>query len=265
MTLWPGKPVQIAYFVSDIRASALSMSETFGAGPFFVVDNIELEWGEHRGKPCHFVHSSAYGQWGELMLELVQQVSEGPSPFRDLFAAGEEGLHHVACFVDSVDQTIDRFADLGHPLAAKAKAKIGTEFAFIDTSEPLGHMIEVYVRDDALAGFYRLVRDAARDWDGRDLLPLLANHARRVVAHARHPDSAETALPVQGQLRHTDLEHVVAGMARHVDVRVVPVEHLPARYRSGTRDVPTRGDAFARSRRSSPPAGWSDAPRCWES
>jgi hypothetical protein len=139
-----------------------------GAGPFFVVDNIELEWGEHRGKACSFVHSSAYGQWGDVMMELVQQDSEGPSPFRDIYGPGEEGLHHVACFVDSMDGSISRFAALGYPAAARARAMVGTEFAFIDTRKTLGHMIEIYVPDDTLSGFYNFVKEASLDWDGSD-------------------------------------------------------------------------------------------------
>ena len=65
---------QVAYFVDDIRLAAASMSQTFGAGPFYVVEEIQLEWGEHRGQQCKFVHSSAYGQWGNIMMELVQLV-----------------------------------------------------------------------------------------------------------------------------------------------------------------------------------------------
>ena len=88
--------VQVAYFVSDVRAAARQMHRRFGAGPFFVADRIDLAWGSHRGEPREFLHSSAYGQWGDVMMELVQQDEEGPSPFRDLYGPGEEGIHH--CF-----------------------------------------------------------------------------------------------------------------------------------------------------------------------
>ena len=87
----PLKPVQLAYFVSDILASALRAAETLGAGPFFVIEGIRLESAEHRGQSCDFVHSSAYGQCGDLMMEFVQQADDGPSPFRDLYESGEGG------------------------------------------------------------------------------------------------------------------------------------------------------------------------------
>ena len=165
----PIRPVQLAYFVNDIREAASRAAETVGAGPFFVIDRIELEWGEHRGERCEFLHSSAYGQWGELMMELVQQDEEGPSPFRDLYAPGEEGLHHIASFVSSVEETIEAYQNLGCPLAARAVTKNGgSEFAFIDTTARNGHMLEIYEPTEALSGFYAYVRKASLGWDGRD-------------------------------------------------------------------------------------------------
>lgn len=160
--------VQVAYFVTDIRASAQHMANTFGAGPFYVLDNIQLAWGEHRGERCDFVHSSAYGQWGQVMMELVQQISPGPSPFRDLYAPGESGLHHVATMVDSLPDAYTEFAKAGYPVATRAETLTGTEFAFLDATASLGHFIEVYERSEALLGFYDFVDQAALDWDGQE-------------------------------------------------------------------------------------------------
>ena len=105
-------PVQVAYFVNDIREAASKMAAITGAGPFFILENVELQWSEHRNTPCDFVHSSAYGQWGDIMLEFVQQENDGPSAFRDMYAGGEEGIHHVACFVDSIDDTLELYEGL---------------------------------------------------------------------------------------------------------------------------------------------------------
>ncbi len=163
-----GAPVQIAYFVNDVVSAASRMHRLFGAGPFFVIERIELAWGEHRGRSCPFVHSSAYGQWGEVMLELVQQDEDGPSPFRDLFPPGAEGLHHVACLIDDLDTAIAGCNAAGWPLAARAATRTGVEFAFADASQALGHMIELYEPTDSLRDFYRFVRESAAGWDRAD-------------------------------------------------------------------------------------------------
>ncbi len=162
--------VQVAYFVTDIRASALRMNQTLGAGPFYVSENIKLGWAEHRGKPADFVHSSAYGQWGNTMMELVSQVDDSPdTPFRDMYREGEEGIHHMALFVPNINQAIEHFSDQGLCLATRAKtASGGVEFAFIDAISTLGHMIEIYEELPVLKDFYQMVRESAQNWDGKD-------------------------------------------------------------------------------------------------
>ena len=146
------------------------MAQRVGAGPFFLVPRIQLEWAELRGQPGDFLHTSAYGQWGEVMVEFVQQDEEGPSPFRDMYQAGEEGIHHMATMVDSLPDTYAHYAAQGLEIAARAMTKTGTEFAFIDATAELGHMIEVYEKSEALLGFYSMVHDAAQDWDGSDVV-----------------------------------------------------------------------------------------------
>lgn len=163
----PYPVVQVAYFVADARQAALQAAELFGAGPFFFIPRIELSWGEHRGRPNKFVHSSAYGQWGEVMLEYVQQDEEGPSPFRDMFPPGQEGgVHHMATMVDSMTEAYAHFQEQGFAIAARAQTLNGTEFAFIDTTPSLGHMIEIYARSPELLGFYRMVKEASLNWQG---------------------------------------------------------------------------------------------------
>ena len=162
------QPVQLAYFVEDSAAAAEAMATLFGAGPFFLNRRIELAFGRHRGKPCPFVHTSAYGQWGDIMVELVQQDEEGASPFRDLYGPGETGLHHLAYLVAEPEATIRQCEAAGFPLATHARTLSGTDFYFVDACATLGHMLELYAPEPALTGFYRMVREAAQGWDGSD-------------------------------------------------------------------------------------------------
>ena len=166
--------VQLAYFVGDSERAAAAMAERFGAGPFFLIERIELAWGEHRGSPRKFLHTSAYGQWGPLMMELVQQDEEGPSPFRDLYQPGEEGLHHAAMMVDSLPETYRYCRENNLEIAAKAQTLTGTEFAFVDTVASLGHMIEIYEKSGELVRFYEFVKTASTGWDGSDPVRRLA-------------------------------------------------------------------------------------------
>ena len=163
--------VQVAYHVTDIRRAAGDMAARFGAGPFFVNENIRLTWGEHRGQPTNFVHSSAYGQWGHLMVEFFRQEdSSTNTPYRDMFAANEEGLHHTAMMVRDMDEAFDHFESNGMPVVTRCGLRDGhtVDFAFIDACATLGHMIEIYPASDGVLGFYGMVRDAADGWNGED-------------------------------------------------------------------------------------------------
>ena len=144
------------------------MADQHGAGPFFLIENIELAWGFHRGKEQKFVHTSAFGQWGNVMLEVVQQDIEGPSPFRDMYGPGDEGIHHMAMIVDSLTETYTWCEEYGYEIAAKAQTIGGNEFAFVDTIATLGYMLEIYERNDQLLGFYDLVLNASLDWRGEE-------------------------------------------------------------------------------------------------
>lgn len=149
------------------------MVHRYGAGPFFVNEDIRLVWGEHRGKPTRFVHSSAYGQWGGLMVELFRQADDGePSPYRDMYAADQEGLHHVAMMVPDLDAAFAHFEASGAPVITRCglRAPDLVDFAFVDARGRLGHMIELYPSSAPLRAFYAQVRAAASDWDGREPL-----------------------------------------------------------------------------------------------
>jgi catechol 2,3-dioxygenase-like lactoylglutathione lyase family enzyme len=164
---------QLAYKVNDLEAAAAAHHRQFGSGPFFVLRHVALASSAHRGVERPFDHSSAYGQWGSVMVELVVQHNADDSALHEMYSwdSDREGLHHAALFVDDLEAAIARFAAEGAPLAQLSVTAGGTAFAFVDTRESLGHMLELYEPSAQLTGFYDFVAAAAaKGWDGRDLL-----------------------------------------------------------------------------------------------
>ena len=164
------KPVQIAYHVPDPERAAREFSIKFGWGPFFLLEHIPLSQCLYRGAPASFDHSSAYGQAGELMIELITQHDDSPSVLRDLFAGDQVGVHHIAQFVPELEVALERSRAAGSAVALDARTTTGTRFAMIDESRDLGHMIELYESSADLARFYRFVKRAAEGWDGTEAL-----------------------------------------------------------------------------------------------
>lgn len=167
---------QIAYFVPDVRAAALRHNRLFGSGPFFIADNIPLRKSLHRGAECTLDHSSAYGQWGDVMIEFVQQNNPGPSTFHDIYpeGSGRFGFHHVALFVEDVDSACAQYATDGFDTAFRAEMNDGFVYAFVDTVAEYGHMIELYVPLPPLTGFYAMVAEAANSAKDGDVLQTIS-------------------------------------------------------------------------------------------
>ena len=99
---------QIAYFVPDIRTAASAHRAVFGSGPYIVVDHVPTPVAKYRGMPTTPDHGSAYGQWGEVMVEFVTHHDDTPSAFRNMYprGSGRFGMHHVAIWVDDLDAAI---------------------------------------------------------------------------------------------------------------------------------------------------------------
>ena len=162
-----GLPVrQLAYKVNDLEVAAAAHHRQFGSGPFFVLRHVALASSQHRGMEQPFDHSSAYGQWGSVMVELVVQHNPDDSALHEMFphGSGAEGLHHAALFVDDLDGAIARSDAEGMPLAQLSVTTTGTTFAFVDARASLGHMLELYEPTPQLTGFYDFVAEAAREW-----------------------------------------------------------------------------------------------------
>jgi len=168
-----GPPVQIAYAVPDAVDAAGRWVRDFGAGPFFVRPHIELVDVMYRGSAGTFDHTSAYGQWGSMMVELVEDHSIRDSPIRDMFAAGESGLHHLAFFVEVVDDALKWLVAAGHTVAMSARTAGGVEFHFVDARPTHGHMLELYEPSERVRALYTMVADAALGWRGHDPIRML--------------------------------------------------------------------------------------------
>jgi hypothetical protein len=166
-----GQPVrQVAYFVPDVVSAARRHAATFGSGPYYVAEHIPLTTCQHRGRPAQLDHTSAYGQWGEVMIEFVQQNNDGPSVFRDMYGAGESGFHHVALIVDGLQATMRRFNTAGYETGLYAEVSPGVGFAMMDCRRDYAHFVELYEPTPVLLGVYELVRTSAREFDGKELI-----------------------------------------------------------------------------------------------
>jgi Glyoxalase/Bleomycin resistance protein/Dioxygenase superfamily len=167
-SILPTRLVQLAYRVHDIEAAARRWAVTFGVGPFLLRRNMQVAT-THRGEPAAYDHSAAFGQWGPLMVELIEVHRCSPDTLLEIVEHDVMGqLHHVACFVDDLDATSESLQARGVPLAMEVVSSSGIRAHFLDARAENGCLLELYHPSDHLRALYDRVRDLAAGWDGSD-------------------------------------------------------------------------------------------------
>ncbi len=158
---------QICYYVEDLEKAALEHSAFFGSGPFFYMDPITLSDGtqnkvHYNDQEVEITKQMAYGQFGNLQIELVQVISEGPDPYKSL---GHYGLHHFSIWSDVPEAAVKMFTDSGYKIALQFVSGAGMVVTFIDCLDPWGHYVEIH---QPVEGFWKMVKQASENWDGMD-------------------------------------------------------------------------------------------------
>ena len=121
-----------SYSVVSIERAVHYWSSALGAGPFFVLEHMNFDWAEHRGKPCTFDHSAAFGQWGPIAIEL-QQVHAGTAPAtltELLIPSPSPVINHVAYITPTPEEDSAQLSAGGCALPAPlAAGMVGIRFA----------------------------------------------------------------------------------------------------------------------------------------
>jgi hypothetical protein len=163
-----GPPIHhVGYFVADLRAGVERFARDHGAGPFFVLEHVVFEEVSYEGAPATYDHSSAFGQWGPLLIELSQVHDAQPDGLRDRLTAPGAGVGHIGFMADSLGDETVRLTRLGfEPFHAGRTGPASV--VWFDGGDLFGHPIEVLERRDELLEFYEMVRNAASGWDGSE-------------------------------------------------------------------------------------------------
>lgn len=158
---------QLAFVVDDLEAAAWRWVEAYGVGPFYVLPATGPRPARYRGEPSELDLQLAVTQAGPVQIELVVQRCDNPSVFRDVYAPGRAGVHHIATMTADFDGAVAHYRGLGYEAVTELDTGMG-RVAYLDTLAALGLMTEVVERSDV---FTRLLAGTARvcaAWDGTD-------------------------------------------------------------------------------------------------
>ena len=157
--------IQYAWVVPELEAAARHWHATLGVGPFLINRDLKLTRPRYRGHPGGPRFSTAVAQSGDVQIELVEQLDDSPSAYRDLVAPGATGFHHVAFIAGDFAAALSGLTGQGHAIAADGLFGDMRD-AYVDTSGAIGCMTEIIEDKPAIRAFFAAVRKTAERWDG---------------------------------------------------------------------------------------------------
>jgi hypothetical protein len=159
----------IGYVVEDISSAVDWAVSTFGAGPFFLIEHLQFDEVTYDGAPAGYDHSSAFGQWGDIKIELTQVHGASPPELQDLLGGPTPRVGHIGMLADDLQAERVAFEAAGLPLFHTGRSGPVQAYWF-DGRTALGHHVEVLQRSAPLLDFYERMRASHQGWDGSDPL-----------------------------------------------------------------------------------------------
>lgn len=168
-TIFPDQRfMQMCWVVPDLQAATEHWLKTTGVGPFFKFDSVSFDEACYRGQPTECPDVSAVmAHAGDIQIELVCQNDDRASIWRDVVAAGQTGLHHMALYCDDYDANLAAYTNSGLKVAFSG-LMMGSRVCWIDACNTLGFMVELLEANPVADSVFGSFKEAAQNWDGSD-------------------------------------------------------------------------------------------------
>ena len=110
----------------------------------------------------------ASGYSGKTQIELIQQLSDGASPYSEGWDGGFQALHHICIRVEDVDIAVERFEQAGLPIVMDIVSH-GARYVYLDTSNGRpGGFIELSPTSEASLALHDKMRSLHENWGGEN-------------------------------------------------------------------------------------------------
>jgi 4-hydroxyphenylpyruvate dioxygenase-like putative hemolysin len=171
---WQGGAIrQNGFVVRDLNEALEYWTAVLGVGPFFRIADQPLTGFRYRGVPSSMRMTVALAQSGGIQIELIQQLDDAPSAFRDFAQETGQGLQHVAYWTDEFDRVTAEAKERGMVEVQGGRSGSGgpdERFAYYETSDARAPMVEISETRGRKARLFDAVAQASVGWDGSDAI-----------------------------------------------------------------------------------------------
>jgi hypothetical protein len=161
-----GRLIQTAFITDDIHATMRELTRSVGAGPWFLRERGVFARQVYRGQPSTTALAIALGYAGDMQFEIIEQLDDSPSVYREWVQRRGYGLHHFGVAAPDYSAALAHYQRAGYEQVYEAEVAHGARVGYFDTGGPA--MIEVIEWLAATQAMFERFRVSARDWDGSD-------------------------------------------------------------------------------------------------
>jgi len=155
---------QIAYVVESVDASIQQWIALTGVGPWMVFKNTTMH-GDCRGVPTTVKMNVGLSYQNDMQIELIEVISQTPSPYQDASGHPLIGMHHIAWHSKDLDHDIAQAKARGLTTAFVA-SNGAVRVAYLESDQSPGVLLEfIEAAAVVLDGFAAGVK-ASQEWDG---------------------------------------------------------------------------------------------------
>lgn len=130
----------VGVLVDNVEKSIEGLKKVFGIEKSSIIDwKIKKDLNNNPIEP--YTLRMGFVQLANTVIEFMQ-VLEGKSFYDNYKEKVGEGIHHICMNVEDIDEAIKHFEELGIKVADSGKVA-GSAFAYLDTIETCGFLIEV--------------------------------------------------------------------------------------------------------------------------
>ena len=155
---------QIAYVVVDLDASIRRWIGNFGVGPWLVYRNATMH-GHYRGAKTTVKMHVGLSYQNDVQIELIQVISNTPSPYQDASGQPRVGMHHIAWHAADLDHTVTAAKARGLQPVFEASNGV-VRVAYMETPQEVGPLFEFIEASPIILDGFAAGMQSSRDWDG---------------------------------------------------------------------------------------------------
>jgi hypothetical protein len=168
---------QLGFLVEGIVVAAERWARVHGVGPFHVLPRVEAAC-TYRGAQSKVDLQVAVAQAGPVQIELIEQLCDRPSVYRELAGRGESRFHQICTVTSEYDAKKSHYERLGYALVTEIDTRSG-RVGFYDTLRDFGFYTEVAESSPTFLAHLTKIAQTCAAWDGTDPVRLLTRDGYR--------------------------------------------------------------------------------------